>query len=110
MIQSVVIMVGRGILAHQLFTGVSRQHLASSAEELAGPWQAVVEGRRCEARGGDRTREAGAGARHRLVFVDRLVVTLIHLRHDLPHSVLALLSGVDRSSYRSTTQRRTKRG
>ncbi|WP_422070958.1 helix-turn-helix domain-containing protein [Streptomyces lasalocidi] len=32
------------------------------------------------------------------MFVDRLVVTLIHLRHDLPHSVLALLSGVDRST------------
>jgi hypothetical protein len=26
------------------------------------------------------------------VFVDRLVITLIHLRHDLPHSVLGLLS------------------
>ncbi len=31
------------------------------------------------------------------MFVDWLVVTLIHLLHDLPHSVLALLSGVDRS-------------
>lgn len=36
----------------------------------------------------------GAGARHQLVFVDRLVVTLIHLRH----SVLGLLFGVDRST------------
>jgi hypothetical protein len=96
--QSVVIMVDRDILAHQLFTGVSRQHLACLVEELADPWQAMVEGRRHDARGGARKREAGAGARHRLVFVDRLVVTLIHLRHDLPHSVLALLSGVDRST------------
>ncbi|GAA3488327.1 hypothetical protein GCM10018987_24100 [Streptomyces cremeus] len=32
------------------------------------------------------------------MFVDRLVVTLIHLRHDLPHSVLSLLFGVDRST------------
>ncbi|EDY45700.2 insertion element transposase [Streptomyces sp. SPB074] len=98
MIQSVVITVDRNVLAHQLFTGVSRQHLACLVEELAGPWQAMIEGRRHEARGGARKREAGAGARHRLVFVDRLVVTLIHLRHDLPHSVLALLSGVDRST------------
>jgi hypothetical protein len=29
------------------------------------------------------------------VFVDRLVATLIHLRHDLPHSVLSLLFGVE---------------
>ncbi|MEU7449850.1 transposase family protein [Streptomyces diastaticus] len=98
MIQSVVITVDRNVLAHQLFTGVSRQHLACLVAELAGPWQAMIEGRRHEARGGARKREAGAGARHRLVFVDRLVVTLIHLRHDLPHSVLALLAGVDRST------------
>lgn len=33
-----------------------------------------------------------------MVFVDRLIVTLIHLRHDLPHFALALLFGVDRST------------
>ncbi|GAA3922074.1 hypothetical protein GCM10023084_83150 [Streptomyces lacrimifluminis] len=33
-----------------------------------------------------------------MVFVDRLVATLIHLRHDLPHAVLGLLFGVDRST------------
>jgi hypothetical protein len=65
---------------------------------LAGPWQAVVEGRRYEARGGARKREAEAGVRHRLVFVDRLVATLIHLRHDLPHAASGLLFGVDRST------------
>ncbi|RPK61146.1 MULTISPECIES: transposase family protein [unclassified Streptomyces] len=91
-------MLSRTVLAHQVFTGVSRAHLASLVEELTGPWQAVVEGRRHEARGGARKREAGAGARHRLVFVDRLVATLIHLRHDLPHAALGLLFGVDRST------------
>jgi hypothetical protein len=62
------------------------------------PWQAGVEGRRHAARGGARKRAAGAGARHQLVFDDRLVATLIHLRHDLPRSVLGLLFGVDRST------------
>lgn len=62
------------------------------------PWQAGLEGRRHAARGGVRKRAAGAGARHQLVFVDRLVATLIHLRHDLPHSVLGLLFDVDRST------------
>ncbi|WP_385625546.1 transposase (plasmid) [Streptomyces sp. P8-A8] len=91
-------MLSRTVLAHQVFTGVSRGRLAFLVEELAGPWQAVVEGRRHEARGGSRKCEAGAGARHRLVFVDRLVATLIHLRHDLPHAALGLLFGVDRST------------
>ncbi|WP_329027926.1 transposase family protein [Streptomyces sp. NBC_00690] len=91
-------MVSRTVLAHQVFTGVSRGHLAYLIEELADPWQAVVEGRRHRARGGARRREAGAGVRHRLVFVDRLVATLIHLRHHLPHAALGLLFGVDRST------------
>jgi hypothetical protein len=94
----VAIMVNRAVLAHRLFTRTSRRHLACLIEELAQPWQAGVEGRRHEARGRPRRRAAGAGARHQLVFVDRLVATLIHLRHDLPHSVLGLLFGVDRST------------
>lgn len=91
-------MANRKVLTHRLFTGVSRRHLACLAEELATPWLAGAEGRRHAARGGARKRAAGAGARHRLGFVDRLVATLIHLRHDLPHSVLGLLFGVDRST------------
>lgn len=92
-------MADRSVLTHPLFTVVSRAHLASLVAELAGPWVVGVEGRRFRARGGgERKRAPGAGARHRLVFVDRLVATLIHLRHDLPHSVLALLYGVDRST------------
>ncbi|MEH6380091.1 IS5/IS1182 family transposase, partial [Streptomyces sp. KLMMK] len=80
-------MVNRMVLAHRLFIGISREHLACLVEELAVPWQAGLESRRHAARGGARKRAEGAGARHRLVFVDRLVATLIHLRHDLPHSV-----------------------
>jgi hypothetical protein len=34
-----------------------------------------------------------------MVFVDRLVATLIHVRHDLPHSVRGLLFGVGRSEF-----------
>ncbi|MET9567475.1 transposase family protein, partial [Streptomyces tauricus] len=91
-------MVNRAVLAHQLFTGISQRHLACLIEELAQPWQAGLEGRRHAARGGARRRAAGAGARHQLVFVDRLVATLIHLRHDLPHAMLGLLLGVDPST------------
>lgn len=42
--------------------------------------------------------EVGAGAKYRLVFVDRLLVTLVHLRHGATHDVLACWFGVDRST------------
>jgi hypothetical protein len=91
-------MVDRSVLAHPLFTGISSAHLSQLVAELARPWVVEVEGRRHQARGGVRKRAPGAGARHQLVFVDRLVATLIHLRHDLSHAALALLYGVDRST------------
>ncbi|MCQ4044754.1 transposase family protein [Streptantibioticus rubrisoli] len=40
----------------------------------------------------------GASAKHRLVFVDRLLATLVHLRHGVTHDVLACWFGVDRST------------
>ncbi|WP_371601767.1 transposase [Streptomyces sp. NBC_01220] len=40
----------------------------------------------------------GAGAKHRMVFVDRLLATLVHLRHGVTHDVLACWFGVDRST------------
>src|SRR5699024_12730415 len=58
----------------------------------------AVEDHRDRVGGGVGKRTAGAGAQHRLVLVDRLVATRIHLRHDLPHAVLGLLFGVDRST------------
>lgn len=51
-----------------------------------------------EARGGERRRAAGAGRKPKLVFCDRLLLTLVHLRHQLPHEVLAELYDVDRST------------
>ncbi|MGW6485762.1 transposase family protein [Streptomyces sp. NPDC055056] len=40
----------------------------------------------------------GAGAKYRLVFVDRLLATLVHLRHGVTHDVLACWFGADRST------------
>ncbi|MFH8394375.1 transposase family protein [Streptomyces sp. NPDC018036] len=40
----------------------------------------------------------GAGAKHKLVFVDRLLATLVHLRHGATHHVLACWFDVDRST------------
>ncbi|WP_352230310.1 transposase family protein [Kitasatospora phosalacinea] len=44
-----------------------------------------------------RRRSVGAGAKHKPVFVDRLPVALVHLRHGVTHDVLARWFGADRS-------------
>lgn len=66
--------------------------------ELAGPWLAVREAERGERRGHARLRAAGAGPGRRLVFVDRVLVTLVVLRWALSHRVLAVLFGVSAST------------
>ncbi|WBO61634.1 helix-turn-helix domain-containing protein [Streptomyces camelliae] len=45
-----------------------------------------------------RKRAVGAGAKHQLVFIDRLLATLVHLRRGSTHDVLARWFGVDRST------------
>ena len=40
----------------------------------------------------------GAGAKHRLLFVERLLATLVHLWHGTTHDVLACWFGADRST------------
>lgn len=86
----------RAALAQPVFTGVSRQHLAELIEELAGPWLALRDGALAERRGHDRLRAAGAGPGHDLVFVDRVIVTLVVLRCGLPHQALAVMYGTSR--------------
>ncbi|MFF5343997.1 transposase family protein [Streptomyces althioticus] len=49
-----------------------------------------------------RKRAVGVGAKHRLVSVDRLLATLVHLRHGVTHDVLACWFGVDRSTITRT--------
>ncbi|WP_236572943.1 transposase [Streptomyces sp. GS7] len=66
--------------------------------ELAHPWEVARESALREERGRPRQRAAGAERKPKLVFVDRLLVTLVHLRHQLPHAVLAELFAVDRST------------
>jgi hypothetical protein len=76
----------------------SRAHFGELPEELAPKWQAARESALHARRSGDRRRAVGAGPKQRMVFVDRLLVTLVHLRLGLPHAALAQLSGVDRST------------
>jgi hypothetical protein len=88
----------RTALCHPCFTGLSRQHLGELTAELAAAWIAAHQGALHQRRGHDRRRAAGAGPHYRLGLRDRVLVTLVHLRFQLPHQALAVLYGVDRST------------
>ena len=88
----------RAALSHPVFTGLSRQHLGDLVVELADPWTAAHQGALQQRRGHPRQRAAGAGPHHQLVFCDRVLATLVHLRFQLPHHALAVLYGVDRAT------------
>ncbi|WP_453086912.1 transposase family protein [Streptomyces olivochromogenes] len=88
----------RAALSHPAFTGISRAHLADLIEELAGSWTASCESALHHRRGRKRKRQAGAGPKHELLFTDRVVVTLVHLRLQLPHAALAELYGMEHST------------
>jgi len=85
-------------LSHRIFTGICRRTLGKLIAELAGPWTAAEEARLRERRDHERLRAAGAGPDHDLVFTDRVIVTLVYLRFQLPHAALAELYRVDRST------------
>jgi DDE superfamily endonuclease len=98
MIMIVTSRLARTALSHRICTGIPRRRLARLITELTGPWAAQQESRLRERRGGERRRAAGAGPGHVLVFADRVVATLVVLRFQLPHGVLALLYQVDRAT------------
>ncbi|MDF3299433.1 transposase [Streptomyces tropicalis] len=83
------------IIGDRRVTGLSAAVIAELVAEVGPLWherhQAVLVSR-------PRKRAVGAGAKHRLVFVDRLLATLVHLRHATTHDVLACWFGVDRST------------
>lgn len=84
----------RAACSDSALCGISKEHLGALVEELAGPWTAARESDLAERRGHARMRAAGAGPDHQLVFLDRVLVTLVALRWALSHKVLALLFGV----------------
>ncbi|WP_454343825.1 transposase family protein [Streptomyces canus] len=88
----------RAAMSHPAFCGVSDQHLGELATELAPRWEARCESGRHDRRGGAREREAGAGPQYEFVFVDRLLVTLVHLRTGLTHEALGVIYEVGSST------------
>ncbi|MFC9948993.1 transposase family protein [Streptomyces prasinus] len=83
------------IIRSQRITGLTPDVISELAAEIDPLWherhQAVLTSR-------PRRRAVGAGAKHKLVFIDRLLATLVHLRHGATHDVLACWFGVDRST------------
>ncbi|WP_073783717.1 transposase family protein [Streptomyces sp. CB01580] len=88
----------RATMAHHAFCGISRQHLGELVGGLAQHWEARCESGRDERRGGARKREAGAGPKHELVFIDRVLATLVHLRTGLTHAALGVIYEVGSST------------
>lgn len=76
-------------------TGLSPAVIAELVAEVGPVWQARQDARRQQR---PRQRAIGAGAKYKLVFVNRLLATLVHLRHATTHDVLAAWFGVDRST------------
>lgn len=89
-------MQARGlIMSERRVTGLSTAVIADLVAELGPVWQAR---RDAELLDRPRRRAVGAGAKYKLVFVDRLLATLVHLRHGVTHDVLACWFQVDRST------------
>lgn len=83
------------ISSDRRITGLSAGVIAELVTELGPLWH---ERRQAKLASRPRKRAVGAGAKHRLAFVDRLLATLVHLRHATTHDVLACWFGVDRST------------
>lgn len=90
--------LGRTALSKRIFTGLRPRHLGRLITDLAGPWMSAEESRLRERRGRERLRGPGAGPGHDLPFADRVIVTPVILRFQLPHAALAELYRVDRST------------
>ncbi|MGW5285008.1 transposase family protein [Streptomyces collinus] len=83
------------IISNRRITGLTADVIAELVTEIGPLWQERHQARLASRQ---RKRAVGAGAKHRLVFVDRLLATLVHLRHGTTHDVLACWFGVDRST------------
>jgi len=81
----------RAAMSHCAFCGLSRGHLGELVTELAPRWEARCESGRRQRRRDDRRRQAGAGPKYELLFTDRLLVTLVHLRTGLTHEALGVI-------------------
>ncbi|MDX3641719.1 transposase family protein [Streptomyces sp. MB09-02B] len=88
-------MVGGDTSKSRRTTGLTPEVIAEVVAEVGPLWR---ERHQAGLTSRPRRRAVGAGAKHKLVFVDRLLATLVSLRHGATHDVLACWFGVDRST------------
>ncbi|WP_405504581.1 transposase family protein [Streptomyces anulatus] len=95
MIRVVGIRTRAAIIRSRRITGLTPDVIAELVAKIDPLWherhQAVLASR-------PRSRAVGTGAKHKLVFVDRLMAALVHLRHGATHDMVACWFGVDRST------------
>ncbi|MFB7076434.1 transposase family protein [Streptomyces sp. NPDC056308] len=83
------------IIRSRRIIGLAPEVFAELVAEVGPLWH---ERHQAELVSRPRRRAVGAGAKHKLVFVDRLLATLVNLSHGATHDVLACWFGVDRST------------
>ncbi|MEU8789774.1 transposase family protein [Streptomyces sp. NPDC048643] len=83
------------IVSNRRITGLTSEVIAELVVEIGPLWH---ERHQVKLASRSRKRAVGGGPKHRLVFVDRMLATLVHLRHGVTHDVLACWFGVDRST------------
>ncbi|MEV5778926.1 transposase family protein [Streptomyces antimycoticus] len=83
------------IISNRRITGLTAEVIAELVAEVGPLWHERHQARLASR---PRKRAMGAGAKHQLMFVDRLLAALVHLRHGTTHDVLARWFGVDRST------------
>ncbi|MGW6262702.1 helix-turn-helix domain-containing protein [Streptomyces sp. NPDC055085] len=83
------------IIINRRITGLTGDVIAELVAEVGSLWH---ERHQVELASRLRKRAVGGGPKHRLVFVARLLATLVHLRHGATHDVLACWFGVERST------------
>ncbi|MGW8953964.1 transposase family protein [Streptomyces sp. NPDC055709] len=83
------------IISNRRITGLTTEVIDELVGEIGPLWH---ERHQVRLASRPRKRAVGAGAKHRLVFVDRLLATLVHRRHGVTHDVLACWCGIDRST------------
>ncbi|MEU3358035.1 helix-turn-helix domain-containing protein [Streptomyces albidoflavus] len=74
------------IVSNRRITGLSADVIAELVAEVGPSWH---ERHQAKLTSRPRKRAVDAGAKHRLVFVDRLLAMLVHFRHGVTHDVLA---------------------
>ncbi|WP_234337142.1 helix-turn-helix domain-containing protein, partial [Streptomyces xylophagus] len=83
------------IISNRRITGLTADVIAELVAGIRPLWHEHPQARLTSRQ---RKRAVGAGAKHHPVFVDRLLTTLVHLRHRTTHDVPPCWFGVARST------------